>query len=138
MVVFDGFFFFSSRRRHTRFDCDWSSDVCSSDLNRGEAFGNRPDLGDTGHGTTWDTMIPVTEQSNLLFYRGRGGDGGPLATRGYTSQSIWTAVASVSYVTGAHAFKFGFSDTWAHVVGATTSNTSNVFYRSNNGIPNQI
>src|SRR3989475_6346189 len=27
-------FFFSSRRRHTRFDCDWSSDVCSSDLQR--------------------------------------------------------------------------------------------------------
>src|SRR5256886_3968398 len=25
-------FFFSSRRRHTIFDCDWSSDVCSSDL----------------------------------------------------------------------------------------------------------
>src|SRR5260370_39549031 len=28
------FFFFSSRRRHTRFKCDWSSDVCSSDLKR--------------------------------------------------------------------------------------------------------
>src|SRR2546430_7254258 len=27
----DQSFFFSSRRRHTRFDCDWSSDVCSSD-----------------------------------------------------------------------------------------------------------
>src|SRR2546430_3360406 len=26
------FVFFSRRRRHTRFDCDWSSDVCSSDL----------------------------------------------------------------------------------------------------------
>src|SRR5690606_39620245 len=26
-------FFFSSRRRHTRFSRDWSSDVCSSDLN---------------------------------------------------------------------------------------------------------
>src|SRR5690606_20898315 len=26
--------FFSSRRRHTRFSRDWSSDVCSSDLNR--------------------------------------------------------------------------------------------------------
>src|SRR5207237_5102951 len=26
------FFFFSSRIRHTRFKCDWSSDVCSSDL----------------------------------------------------------------------------------------------------------
>src|SRR6266511_5874081 len=28
------FFFFSSRRRHTRFSRDWSSDVCSSDLAR--------------------------------------------------------------------------------------------------------
>src|SRR5260370_30945486 len=28
------FFFFSSRRRHTRFQCDWSSDVCSSDLRK--------------------------------------------------------------------------------------------------------
>src|SRR5947207_10955348 len=31
------FFFFSSRRRHTRSLCDWSSDVCSSDLQRGRA-----------------------------------------------------------------------------------------------------
>src|SRR2546430_8962927 len=31
-LVIIGSFFFSSRRRHTRFDCDWSSDVCSSDL----------------------------------------------------------------------------------------------------------
>src|SRR6266568_3775215 len=30
MILF--FFFFSSRRRHTRWNCDWSSDVCSSDL----------------------------------------------------------------------------------------------------------
>src|SRR6266487_5542025 len=28
-------FFFSSRRRHTRWTGDWSSDVCSSDLGRG-------------------------------------------------------------------------------------------------------
>src|SRR5690606_40079927 len=28
-------FFFSSRRRHTRFSRDWSSDVCSSDLRAG-------------------------------------------------------------------------------------------------------
>src|SRR2546430_14992502 len=32
MAVFAVFFFFPSRRRHTRLDCDWSSDVCSSDL----------------------------------------------------------------------------------------------------------
>src|SRR5690606_9683411 len=30
-------FFFSSRRRHTRFSRDWSSDVCSSDLQRSKA-----------------------------------------------------------------------------------------------------
>src|SRR5216683_5104443 len=30
------FFFFSSRRRHTRSDRDWSSDVCSSDLDGAE------------------------------------------------------------------------------------------------------
>src|SRR6266480_6518460 len=32
------FFFFSSRRRHTRLTCDWSSDVCSSDLDRAIAL----------------------------------------------------------------------------------------------------
>src|SRR5436190_13693842 len=31
------FFFFSSRRRHTRSLCDWSSDVCSSDLRGADA-----------------------------------------------------------------------------------------------------
>src|SRR2546428_1062945 len=32
LATFCSFFFFSSRRRHTRSDRDWSSDVCSSDL----------------------------------------------------------------------------------------------------------
>src|SRR5688500_19375472 len=32
MFVFCMCFFFSSRRRHTRLQGDWSSDVCSSDL----------------------------------------------------------------------------------------------------------
>src|SRR5260370_22142241 len=31
-LISDHVFFFSSRRRHTIFKCDWSSDVCSSDL----------------------------------------------------------------------------------------------------------
>src|SRR5207245_4181962 len=34
------FFFFSSRRRHTRCYRDWSSDVCSSDLPGNVSFGN--------------------------------------------------------------------------------------------------
>src|SRR5438477_6290690 len=35
------FFFFSSRRRHTRLTCDWSSDVCSSDLLKHTLGGRR-------------------------------------------------------------------------------------------------
>src|SRR5438477_8541877 len=34
-------FFFSSRRRHTRLTCDWSSDVCSSDLEQDEFLTER-------------------------------------------------------------------------------------------------
>src|SRR5690606_39673385 len=43
-------FFFSSRRRHTRFSRDWSSDVCSSDLKHVERLmsdlklSQKPDL----------------------------------------------------------------------------------------------
>src|SRR2546430_2666090 len=40
------FFFFSSRRRHTRFDCDWSSDVCSSDLKVDATLDVEPGLPD--------------------------------------------------------------------------------------------
>src|SRR5437588_1327672 len=43
------FFFFSSRRRHTRSLCDWSSDVCSSDLVLLE--------GDTGNHDAWIGVI---------------------------------------------------------------------------------
>src|SRR2546426_4483305 len=46
------FFFFSSRRRHTRLQGDWSSDVCSSDLpatlGAGVAGAGRTDLPDRG------------------------------------------------------------------------------------------
>src|SRR5215467_14815935 len=37
------FFFFSSRRRHTRLQGDWSSDVCSSDLGQGSIAANLTD-----------------------------------------------------------------------------------------------
>src|SRR3989475_478151 len=47
-----GFFFFSSRRRHTRFDCDWSSDVCSSDL---------PPDALQRHGATADDLDGIVE-----------------------------------------------------------------------------
>src|SRR2546430_3119462 len=57
------FFFFSSRRRHTRFDCDWSSDVCSSDL-KGVRFEEEEEDGDsteengnTTEGNLMETLI---------------------------------------------------------------------------------
>src|SRR5690606_40224564 len=51
-------FFFSSRRRHTRFSRDWSSDVCSSDLAaRGFAI-DLPRL--PGHGTHVRDMARTT------------------------------------------------------------------------------
>src|SRR2546430_8728002 len=47
-------FFFSSRRRHTRFDCDWSSDVCSSDLTESDSvYAFDADNNGTGGGQLW-------------------------------------------------------------------------------------
>src|SRR5947207_10576769 len=46
--VFLIFFFFSSRRRHTRSLCDWSSDVCSSDLLAGAEVVYVKEWGATG------------------------------------------------------------------------------------------
>src|SRR5438046_4686797 len=42
MLCYLSFFFFSSRRRHTRLVSDWSSDVCSSDLRPARARPARP------------------------------------------------------------------------------------------------
>src|SRR2546430_16201703 len=45
------FFFFSSRRRHTIFDCDWSSDVCSSDLGSSSTTARTGEHGPTSAGS---------------------------------------------------------------------------------------
>src|SRR5688572_32770708 len=58
-------FFFSSRRRHTRFDCDWSSDVCSSDL---ITFTTREGLSN-------DLVRPVFEDSKGNVWMGTDGGG---------------------------------------------------------------
>src|SRR5437899_9764894 len=56
---FSVFFFFSSRRRHTRCLSDWSSDVCSSDLLVRQWWGRRPGwtLGCTGFGSPWTSLV---------------------------------------------------------------------------------
>src|SRR6266481_2071837 len=52
-------FFFSSRRRHTRWNCDWSSDVCSSDLGRW-ASGHGVSIAE-GHRAGSRALRPVVE-----------------------------------------------------------------------------
>src|SRR2546430_11333339 len=66
MYVLD-FFFFSSRRRHTRFDCDWSSDVCSSDLARPSL--HFADGGGTGEQVALRVLAPVPPQARELLGR---------------------------------------------------------------------
>src|SRR5690606_40033299 len=48
--------FFSSRRRHTRFSRDWSSDVCSSDLS--ECFATKNGFIYVMHSQKDQTMLP--------------------------------------------------------------------------------
>src|SRR3990167_10123701 len=61
------FIFFSSRRRHTRFDCDWSSDVCSSDLDRSKWKGQgRSGLRGGGHARSEEHTSELQSQSNLV------------------------------------------------------------------------
>src|SRR5256885_7801496 len=62
MCVMRLFFFFSSRRRHTRLQGDWSSDVCSSDL-MGLSMVNH-----FGHRVTVTSHDPETFV-NLIIYR---------------------------------------------------------------------
>src|SRR2546430_6459853 len=108
--------FFSSRRRHTRFDCDWSSDVCSSDLVYKSTDG----------GTTWTQLtngLPQVLEANI-------------AIAPSNSQVIYAMIASVNPAGGSGPVSFyKSSDGGAHwtlrtripgatVVGDTTAATA--------------
>src|SRR5689334_14859967 len=56
------FFFFSSRRRHTRWNCDWSSDVCSSDLASATFFSDAGSVASAASSS-------VCAQAGLIFAR---------------------------------------------------------------------
>jgi hypothetical protein len=118
----------------------WTSTMTSRLLlearfgNRGEAFGNQfPE-----EGSIYRSLIPVIEQTTSLQYRGKGGNGGSSALFGYSTQSINTATASASYVTGAHSLKVGFTDTWASTRGSSQTNDSAMLFRFTNGVPTQF
>src|SRR5690606_39976870 len=101
-------FFFSSRRRHTRFSRDWSSDVCSSDLALGTGCIALGMLGLLLRGTIPDSLsivgangvlllAPILTWNGMRRYAGRprseerrGGKGcraGAAAARGHERRS---------------------------------------------------
>src|SRR3712207_8799048 len=53
------FFFFSSRRRHTRYWRDWSSDVCSSDLQKSSLLASAEPLSAALLSVMW-LQVPFT------------------------------------------------------------------------------
>src|SRR5206468_5599192 len=65
-------FFFSSRRRHTRSDRDWSSDVCSSDLWLGRGTERPGHLPDTERECV---LVVVPEGDRVVRSRDRATDG---------------------------------------------------------------
>src|SRR5205807_7102399 len=67
--AFNFFFFFSSRRRHTRLQGDWSSDVCSSDLfeRRGLDLRARRRALDTGHRFLDDEIDRLRQLDSYRF-----------------------------------------------------------------------
>jgi hypothetical protein len=119
----------------------WSSPLTSRLLLEGR-FSDRSEMYDytdkQPDGSKNFPLIQVTEQSTGITYRAMGGR----TTQPFESAParVWQASANASYVTGAHAFKFGFSDVWMlrEVNIGGDRDMFHMAYRFNNGIPNLI
>jgi len=89
------------------------------------------------------TLIAVTEQGGLipgLRYRGKGvsNDTSTSTFDTIVTPNMLETKASLSYVTGSHAFKVGFGNLRGDQTGASFDIPSETTYRFNNGVPNQI
>src|SRR5690606_40156793 len=84
------FFFFSSRRRHTRFSRDWSSDVCSSDLGVVVLRRKRPDL-PRAYRVPFVPVLPIAS-ALLCFYLMLN-----LTTLTWVRFAVWLAAGMVIY-----------------------------------------
>src|SRR5437867_1798902 len=85
------FFFFSSRRRHTRSYGDWSSDVCSSDLI------------EKAHPDVWNMLLQIMEEGRLTDNVGRTIDF-------KNTILIMTTNIGAEQITGKAGFGFGKKD----------------------------
>src|SRR6266513_3775275 len=91
MSIIQLFFFFSSRRRHTRSKRDWSSDVCSSDLSwsaascgeprrkrhQNQQTDDRDDNDHHDHLRVGETLTPYYDRGGDITLRSSQGDHAP-------------------------------------------------------------
>src|SRR5690606_41077929 len=78
------FFFFSSRRRHTRFSRDWSSDVCSSDLysaSRSQLSRSERDRDRLGHDHRVGRRAGSVKTTRITGHAGTEETGAPAGVR---------------------------------------------------------
>src|ERR1022692_2194954 len=99
-MTFLSFFFFSSRRRHTRLQGDWSSDVCSSDLSHENSSLNNV------YCFSCDRSISYLDTPNALNLSGRYelpfGAGKKMLNHGLAASVLgnWAVAGIYSYSTG--------------------------------------
>jgi Carboxypeptidase regulatory-like domain len=119
----------------------WTSPLTSRLLfearvsNRGEAFQ------DVFEGTTpRRDLIGVLEQGGLipgLLYRGHG-PGAQAPFQWNNMPTLTTVLFNASYITGAHALKIGFTDSFGHQIAEVKDIPESLAYRFKDGIPNLI
>src|SRR5690554_2501571 len=130
MVLLFFFFFFSSRRRHTRCGRDWSSDVCSSDLETIDDLHASPEIMERylSH-----PSVKLVKQANgtiqevMLGYSDSNKDGGIVASR----WNIYKAERSLTEVANRHGIKLRFF----HGIGGTISRGGGKYHRFLDSMP---
>src|SRR5437762_5470058 len=96
-------FFFSSRRRHTRYIGDWSSDVCSSDLIHDVAHPRRIAAVADSNFSYWHSATFNNDGTKLLFSDEWGGGGQPKCRA--TDKPEWGADAIFTVANGTMTFQ---------------------------------
>src|SRR5207245_8507259 len=116
-LLFFFFFFFSSRRRHTRCYRDWSSDVCSSDLN------GTPGVLDCQDAHTVTVVIPAVTITKQVTVVG-GGPAVPGATLDYLVHVTNTSANPVNPVVITDNLNAAGAGALTYVAGTATMNGS--------------